>query len=201
MRGVLSAAAIAACAALALAPPALGQDILNDFRRNGTINPCQYSDNQLRRGLQGLPPDIQQYAPGLADQLSAGREGCGSGGGGGQQSADGPAAAGGGSGGGPAAKPEIRVPAPPAPEAKVRRRLADIETPTVATTAARSETPAWLAPVLAAVALLVVLASLMWFSGWSPGRFTRPLRAAFGDAAGRSADALAELRESVRLGR
>jgi hypothetical protein len=83
MRRARATAVLAAFMALSMSAPALGQDILNDFRRSGGINPCNYSDSQLRRGLQGLPPDIQQYAPGLADQLSGGREGCGAGGGGG----------------------------------------------------------------------------------------------------------------------
>ena len=194
--------------ALFVSAPALAQDILNDFRRNGTINPCQYSDGQLRRGLNGLPPDIQQYAPGLADQLSAGREGCGGGGGGG--SAQETAAAGGSGGGGtgaggggaaPAAEPAIRVPTPPAPDAKARRRLADIDTPTVAGAATGSNTPGWLAPLLAGLALAGILFTLARLGGWSPERFTRPLRASLGEASGRTADALTQLRETVRPGR
>ena len=192
--------------ALSVSAPALGQDILNDFRRNGGINPCNYSDGQLRRGLQGLPPDIQQYAPGLADQLAGGREGCGGGGGGGGEPAGAaPAASGGGGGGpsgsGPAAAPEVKVPAPPAPAAKARGRLADIATPTVAAGATGADTPGWLAPLLACVALAAILFALARFAGWSPERFTRPLRASLAEAGGRTADALTELRESVRLGR
>ena len=192
--------------ALSIPAPAFGQDILNDFRQNGRINPCQYSDGQLRRGLQGLPPDIQQYAPGLADQLSGGREGCGSGGGGGGgQGGDAAPAAGaaGGGGGGPtaaASEPAIRVPAPPAPGAKARRRLADIETPTVAA-ATGADTPGWLAPLLAVLALGAILLALARFGGWSPERFTRPLGASLGEAGGRTADAPTQLRESVRPGR
>ena len=207
MRRVRATAVLAAFTALCVAQPASSQDILNDFRRNGTINPCQYSDGQLRRGLQGLPPDIQQYAPGLGDQLAAGREGCGGGGGGGGaaggQAAE--AVAGGpvGGGGGPAAPgaaPQIRVPEPPAPDAKARSRLADIETPTVAA-AGGADIPGWLTPLLAAVALAVILFALVRFGGWSLERFTRPLRASLAEAGGRTADALAELRESARFGR
>ena len=193
--------------ALSASAPALGQDILNDFRRSGGINPCNYSDSQLRRGLQGLPPDIQQYAPGLADQLAGGREGCGGGGGGGgEPAAAAPAGSGGGGGGGPAgsepaAVREIRVPAPPAPAAKARRRLADIETPTVAGAATGADAPGWLAPLLACLALAAILFTLARFGGWSPERFTRPLRASLAEAGGRTADALTQLRESVRLGR
>lgn len=205
MRRVRATVALAAFMALSVPVPALAQDILNDFRRNGTVNPCQYTDGQLRKGLQGLPPDIQQYAPGLADQLSAGREGCGGGGGGGGEPAAGaPAATGGGGGGGPAApaaEPAVKVPAPPAPKAKARRRLADIETPTVTATGTGTDTPGWLGPLLVVLSLAAILFTLARLGGWSPERFTRPLRAALAEAGGRTADALAELRESVRLGR
>ena len=199
-------ATLAALAALSAPAPASAQDILNDFRRNGTINPCQYSDGQLRRGLQGLPPDIQQYAPGLADQLSGGREGCGAGGGGGgaQTAEGGPAAAGGAGGGGPAgpaAEPEVKISAPPTPKAKARNRLADIDTPTVTAATGGADTPGWLAPLLAALALLGILFAVVRLGGWSPERFTRPLRASLSEAGGRTSDALATLRESVRPGR
>ena len=191
--------------ALSVSAPALGQEILNDFRQNGTINPCQYSDGQLRRGLQGLPPDVQQYAPGLADQLAAGREGCGGGGGARQQpGAAAPVGTATGGGGGPVAPapaPVIKVPAPPAPKAKLRRRLADIETPTVTAAATGADTPGWLAPLLAFLSLAAIFFTAVRFWGWSPERFTRPLRASLADAGGRTSDALAELRESVRLGR
>ena len=194
--------------ALSLSAPALGQDILNDFRRNGGINPCNYSDGELRRGLNGLPPDVQQYAPGLADQLAGGREGCGGGGGGGggQPAAAAPGGAGGGGGGGPsgsgpAGTPEVKVPTPPAPTGKARGRLADIETPTVTAAATGVDVPGWLAPLLGCLVLAAVLFALARFGGWSPERFTRPLRASLAEAGGRTADALTELRESVRLGR
>ena len=203
MRRLSATAAIAAFLVLCVSAPAPAQDILNDFRRNGTINPCQYSDGQLRRGLQGLPPDIQQYAPGLADQLAAGREGCGGGGGGGLAAEAGPAAATAGGGGpaGPAGAPQVKVPAPPAPKAKARSRLADIETPTVTGAATSSDTPGWLAPVVAVAALVLLLLGLARFRGWSAERITRPLGAAYSEASGRTADAVAELRESARFGR
>lgn len=190
--------------------PAQAQEVFNDFRRNGTINPCNYSDGQLRQGLQGLPPDVQQYAPGLADQLAAGREGCG-GGGGAQPTAVAPVPTAPGapppSSPPPAAPapaaPTIRIPAPPAPKAKARARLADIDTPTVSTTAAArgSKTPDWLLPLLVFLSLGAVLLAAVRLGGFSPERFTRPLKASFGEAGGRTADALAQLRDSVRFGR
>ena len=198
--------ALSAAMALGAAAPAQAQSVFNDFRQNGTINQCNYTDGQLRQGLNGLPPDIQQYAPGLADQLAGGREGCGGGGsgGGGEPAGAAPAGSGGGggpSGSGPAGAPEVKVPAPPAPAAKARGRLADIATPTVAAGANGADTPGWLVPLLACVALAAILFALARFGGWSPERFTRPLRASLAEAGGRTADALTELRESVRLGR
>jgi len=177
MRAVPATAAITAVVALVAAAPAHAQDPFDDFRRNGTINPCNYSDNQLRKGLQGLPPDIQQYAPGLADQLAAGRGGCGGG-------------------------PRQATAAVPAPKAKARTRLTDIATPTVSTTAeAGPKTPDWLLALLLCLSLGAMLIAAVRLGGWSPERFTRPLRASFEEAGGRTADAFAQLRDTVRLGR
>ena len=203
MRAVRLTAAIVAFAALGGAVPAEAQQVFNDFRRNGTINPCNYSDQQLRQGLQGLPPDIQQYAPGLADQLAAGREGCG--GGAPQPTAAVPVpAVPGAPPTAPApAAPRIRIPAPPAPKAKARTRLAEIETPVVSPTAVAtgSDTPGWLLPLLVCVSLAVLLGAGIRFGGWSAERFTRPFRAGLAEAGGRSADAIAQLRDTVRFGR
>ena len=188
--------------ALGGAVPAQAQQVFNDFRRNGTINPCNYTDGQLRQGLQGLPPDIQQYAPGLADQLAAGREGCG---GGGQPTAAVPVPA---TPGAPPpvaapAAPKIKIPAPPAPKAQARSRLANIETPIVSTTAAATGTkiPGWLLPLLLCLSLVAVVLAAVRFGGWSPERFTRPLRASLAEAGGRTADVLAQVRDTVRFGR
>lgn len=204
MQAVRLTAAIVALTALAGAAPAEAQQVFNDFRRNGTINPCNYSDQQLRQGLQGLPPDIQQYAPGLADQLAAGREGCG-GGGAPQPTAAVPVPS--TPGAPPAAvapaAPKIRIPAPPAPKAKARTRLAEIETPVVSPTAVAdsSDTPGWLLPLLVCLSLVALLAAAIRFGGWSPERFTRPFRAGLAEAGGRTADTIAQLRDTVRFGR
>jgi hypothetical protein len=192
--------------ALGAAVPADAQQVFNDFRRNGTINPCNYTDGQLRQGLNGLPPDVQQYAPGLADQLAAGREGCG--GGGGQPTAAVPTPA---APGAPPtaptavpAAPKIKIPAPPAPKATVRTKLANIATPTVPAKLATSEssgTPGWLLPLLVCLSLVGLLIAGVRIGGWSFERFTRPFKAGLAEAGGRTADALAQLRDSVRLGR
>ena len=197
-------AAIVALMALGAAVPAQAQQVFNDFRRNGTINPCNYSDQQLRQGLQGLPPDVQQYAPGLADQLAAGREGCG-GGQAAQPTAAVPVPA---TPGAPPtapapAAPKIKIPAPPAPKAQARTRLADIDTPVVSPTAVASgsKTPGWLLPLLVCLSLLGILAAAIRLGGWSPERFTKPFRAGLAEAGGRTADAVAQLRDTVRFGR
>ena len=200
MRRLRAIAALTAATVLLGVVPAEAQNILNDFRRTGKINPCNYSDGQLRQGLQGLPPDIQQYAPGLADQLAAGREGCGGGGQPGAVAVPTLPGAPPPSGGPPT--PQVKVPPPPAPKPKPRPRIAEIQTPTVTTAVATgSDTPGWLAPVLTALTLVALFVALVRVGGYSTERFTRPLRASLGELGGRSSDALAQLRDTVRFGR
>ena len=115
---------------LAPAATAAAQNPIDDYRRNGAIDPCKYSDGQLRRGVGNLPPDVEQYAPGLADQLNQGRQGCGGGAPGGAETRQGeavpaPAAPSGGSDGGsadgsPAAARKAQIKAPPSPVATAR---------------------------------------------------------------------------------
>lgn len=201
MRGTRFTALLAALIALVSASTALAGP-LDDFRRNGTINPCRYSDRQLRDGLNGLPPDVQQYAPGLADQLSAGREGCGGASPGSQdtrqlEAVPVPGSVGGSSGGGAA---KAKVPAPPAPKSVERLRLAGLDAPNVATTTG-SDAPGWLAALLVIAGLLAALFALLRLRGISPEGVTRPLRASFADAGGRTADAVAQVWDTVRMGR
>ncbi len=202
------AAVIAAIAVFVAVAPA-SADPIDDYRRNGTIDPCKYSDGQLKRGRDNLPPDVQQYAPGLADQLNAGREGCGGSSPGGanpRQTQAVPTPGKPTNGGGPggtdsaAAVGKPSVPAPPAPTAVARRRLADISTPAVSARVDEGA-PGWLAPLLIALAVVAALVAALRLTGVGAERFTRPLRASFGEAGGRSADAAAELWDRVRLGR
>ena len=66
--------------ALAAARARAQNDLYNDFQSDGQIDPCAYSPGQLQNGLDNLPPDLQQYAPGFADQLRSGLEAqCGGG--------------------------------------------------------------------------------------------------------------------------
>ena len=199
MRTAWLTALLATLAALATASTALAGP-LDDFRRNGRIDPCRYSDRQLRDGLNGLPPDVQQYAPGLADQLSAGREGCGGASPGSSdtrqlEAVPTPGTAGGGEGGGGKAK----VPAPPVPKASERQRLAALDTPEVA--GAGSDAPGWLAPLLIVLGAGAALLAFLRLRGASADGVARPLRASFAEAGGRTADAFSELWDRVRMGR
>lgn len=198
----------ALAAVLAVAVPAVAMaDVYDDYRRDGQINPCRYSDRQLKNGLNGLPPDIRQYSPGLADQLSAGREGCGGSAPGSapdtrqRQSVPVPVPVpGAGSGGGPAGADHVRVPAPPAPSPARRDRLAALATPSESARLG-SHVPGWLGIVLGGLALAGAAAAAVRLGGFGPGRLPRRLGASFADAGGRTADAFAELWDSVRLGR
>lgn len=207
------AAAIAAIALLvAVAPASAGP--IDDYRRDGTIDPCKYSDGQLKRGRNNLSPDVEQYAPGLADQLNSGREGCGgsspgsanprrtqvvpapgaSKGGGRPGGSNGSGAAAGGR------AAEGNIAAPPAPTAAARRRLADISTPPVSARI-NDGAPGWVKWLLLALLALAALVAVLRRGGLDTERFTSPLRASFGDAGGRTADAAAEVWDRVRLGR
>jgi hypothetical protein len=204
----LLAAAVAVICLLVTVAPA-SADPINDYRRNGNINPCKYSDGQLKKGLGNLPPDVEQYAPGLADQLQQGREGCGGGSTGTPQTqavpapgnptnggdGSGGAAGGAGAAGAAAARPKAKILDPPAPKAAARTRLADVSTPAVSAHF-NDGAPAWLAPVLIALLALAALAALVRFAGLGarfPRRRRRP-RPPAGDVA-------AQLWDSVRLGR
>ncbi len=179
------------------AVPAYG-DIYDDYRRSGSINPCNYSDGQLRNGLKNLPPDIQQYAPGLGDQLAAGREGCG---GGGDNRittvVPGPGAPTGGGTAGPAP-----IPKPPAPKPNRAVALAGAdEVKPVALAQTGSDVPGWLTPILIGFLVAGAGAFGLYLSGRRPDKLTRPLKASVGDAEGRLSDALAQLRDTFRYGR
>ncbi len=106
-----------------------------------------------------------------------------------------------GSGGGGGGSQKAKVPAPPAPTPDARVRLADLATPPIIGDASGSDAPGWLLSVLLGLGAVAALVALARVRGSSPERITRPLRASFADAGGRTADAFAQLRDSVRLGR
>jgi hypothetical protein len=182
--------AVSLAAALVLAPAgsALAQnDLYNDYKKDGQVNPCNYSPGQVKKNLRDLPPDVQQYAPGLADQL---RRPCG----GAPQSApvqQSPAAPA-PKGGGPPAPPSPdrpSVPSPPAPKSPVVRAVNATAPPVPANTG--EGFPGWLVAVLvglAAVAFGVMLAGR--YGGLELESLTRPLRASLAEAGGRLEDRL-----------
>jgi hypothetical protein len=199
---LLAAAVAMVCLSVTVAPASA--DPINDYRRNGTINPCKYSDGQLKKGLGNRSPDVEQYAPGLADQLRQGREGCGGGSTGTPQTQAVPApgnptnggdgTGGTGAGAAAAARPKAKILDPPAPKASARTRLADISTPPVSQDF-NDGAPGWLVPVLVALLALAAVAALVRFADL-PGRFPRRRRPR--PPAG---DVAAQLWDSVRLGR
>jgi hypothetical protein len=196
---------------LAAAPAvASAQKLFQDFQRDGSINPCKYSDGQLRKGLQGVPPDLQQYAPGFSDQLRAGRGNCGggagsgaggAGGAGGSQQDNGQNGGGVGGGGGPGGggpndgKPQIAK--PPMPGVPAKSAVAGTPTPKIDAVATGSQVPGWLY-LLAVLALAAgAVAVVARRRGWSTQRLN-PLRVAMAEAGGRTADAAATTRDRLR---
>lgn len=209
---------MAVTGALVLAGPTLASPI-DDYRRNGTIDPCKYSDGQLKRGLKDLPPDVEQYAPGLADQLNAGRESCGTSGSNPRQTEGVPAPGapgnggdgsggkgGGGKGGGvgsgavDAAGNLLAIPAPPSPTPAFQRRLAGAGAPRVAARIG-GDPPGWILPVLLILLAGAAVVAVVRLTGASAQRVTRPLGAAFTEAGARTSDSMVELWDRVRLGR
>jgi len=207
----VTAALLAAIGVAALAPAAHAQDpnnpVLQDLQNDGQINnPCQYSPEQLRQGINNLPPDVQQYgdtgvggcnAPNAPPQAPP------------QVDVNGEpligvaGQPGGGPPGGPPAPPatQIEVPEPPAPRTEPIDGFATAASPPIGVQPSGSDAPWWL-PLLGAAVLLVGLALLVKRQrGWSAERFTRPARAATADAGGRTADGAAEVWDWMRLGR
>lgn len=199
-------ALLALLLALVWAGPAAA-DPYEDYREDGQINACDYSDSELRQGLDGLPPDVLQYSPGLADQLAAGREGCG---GGAPGSSTDPrqyetvplvsGTSGGNGTGGAEAPAKAKIPDPPAPSAAAKARLAEITAPPVSATT-RSDVPGWVVALLVAAGLGAILFTLARTSDLGSERVLRPLRASFAEAGGRTADAAAQVFDSLRPGR
>ena len=202
MRRLLALIALAPTLALAAAAPAAA-DPYDDYRSDGSINPCNYSADELQRSRDALPPDVIQYSPGLADQLAAGQEGCG-----GQapgaapETRDAevvpglPSAGGGGSAQTGDAR-RARILDPPTPKAADQVRLANLATPAPSVKPGSEEMPGWVLVVLGGLALLGLLAFFAT-RALAGGLGGRPLA---GGPGGRISDALTEAWESVRLGR
>lgn len=193
---------LVAAAALALAPPAMAgsfQQLYRDYRDDGRINGCNYSDAQLRGGQGDLPPDVEQYAPSLAEQIAAARDQrCGGGGGSGQGEDPGDSASAKASkAAANAAKPDkADVPEPPKPR-EVAPRLASVRGPQVSEAAALDDAsePAWLLVLAGVVAVLVAAVLVARRYG------VRGVGAATDEAGARAADTAAEFKDWIRIGR
>ena len=197
----LAGAAVTALALVAAAPAQAQSDLYNDFQTDGQIDACAYDPGTLQDGLNNLPPDLQQYAPGFADQLRAGLEAqCG----GGAVPAPGEEAGvpvPGGTGGGPPTTTRVNTPAAPKPSD--RPVIGNVPAPGVAAAPAGSDPPGGLLPLLAIGAALVALliAAGSRFTGFGLERITRPLGVSFSDAGARTGEAFAFARDVVRFGR
>ncbi len=216
MRRAIVTACLAAGALGAFAPAAGAQDpfraIIDDWRADGQVTPCKYTPAQLNATLN-LPGDIEQYAPGLIDQIQNALQTQAAGACDrrpepepAEEAAPAPAPVQPPSA--PTPEPVVEVSRPPAPEEvrKVVEAVAKAPAPPVAASGAlrgaEAPAPVWLLGALAAAAALAGLAALVaWFFGWSAERFTRPLTAATAEAGGRGADVFAEFRDWLRLGR
>ena len=161
-------------------------EIFGDYRGDGDLDGC-YSPGDLYSAGQQIPPDIEQYAPGFGNALSA-SPGCASGGGPAPQPADeeepAPISS---AGPGPAPPPDVTkkaVAEPPAPKAVDPPVVSALPRPALDTASAvvRSETPGALIALLIAAGVAVALAlgwTLAWLMGWSTERITKPLFATF----------------------
>ena len=140
----LAGAAVAALALVAAAPAQAQNDLYNDFQSDGQIDACAYNPGQLQNGLDSLPPDLQQYAPGFADQLRAGLEAqCG----GGAVPAPGEESGvpvPGGAGGGPPTTTRVNTPAAPKPTD--RPVIGNVPAPGVSAIPDGNDPPGWLLP-------------------------------------------------------
>jgi hypothetical protein len=199
-RRLLVPALLAGCLGALPAPAAAQNRLFQDYRRDGVINPCSYSRGELQRGLQGLPPDVEQYVPGLSDQL---RRSC--------AGAPAPAAptqpeepaavVPPSTGGAPPPPPKSRVvvPRPPAPRVSAPKPVAGVAPKVDA--GPIGILPDWLAGVLAALAAGGLATVLAMRYGLGDGGFPRSLRASVLEAGERTGDALAQVWDRLRLGR
>ena len=179
---------VAVLVPLALPAGAAADDfsrIFGDYKSDGTIDNC-YRPDQIDNAGRHIPPDIEQYAPGFGDALSAAGTQCNTQ----APAADpedeepAPVSAGSPGPGAPAVKKKKAVREPPAPELTAGVVETDLAAPEVlpAAAAVSGETPGALIALLVAAGIAVLLAlgwTLAWFMGWSPERLTKPLFAAF----------------------
>ena len=76
IRPLMKLTIAAALAALLL--PSLAeadfQTLFDDYRADGAINGCNYSQSDLSAGLSSVPSDVRQYDPGFSEAINAALE-------------------------------------------------------------------------------------------------------------------------------
>ena len=159
--------------------------IFGDYKDNGQINGC-YRPDQIHNAGSGIPPDIEQYAPGFGDALSSAQTRCGSGQvPGNEPEKQQPALISAGTPGpGSHIEKKKAVREPPAPKVPLPAVPASLAGPQIVPAGASvsSDTPGALVALLVAAGIALALAiawTVAWFMGWSPERLTKPVSAAF----------------------
>ncbi|HEV2813940.1 MAG TPA: hypothetical protein VGW10_11870, partial [Solirubrobacteraceae bacterium] len=69
--------ALAAALALLVAPAASADpfdDVFADYQKDGKIDPCAHSPEELQQAKSDIPNDIEQYAPDFPAELDAAME-------------------------------------------------------------------------------------------------------------------------------
>jgi hypothetical protein len=206
---------LAAVCALTLLVPATAladpfDDVFADYQKDGKIDPCAHSPEELQQAKADIPNDIEQYAPDFPAELDAAMEararGCGSGDGSQdsvQPGAGAPSAAGGTPAPPPATTPNPPGQAPGPPSTAQPAQPADDGA--IANAAARDDdggsgVPA---PLVALIVLgaLLALSALVWglfrFFGWEP-RWLLDARHATAEAGWRTGGAWADFTDWLR---
>src|SRR4051812_39225528 len=74
-RRALTAVVLLALLAVPAAASAAGfEPIYRHFKADGAVSSCRWSDAQLRAAERDIPADVDQYAPGFAEQIAAARQ-------------------------------------------------------------------------------------------------------------------------------
>ena len=202
------AAALALLPAVALADAF--DDVFADYRKDGKIEPCAHSEADLKAARDGIPNDIEQYAPDFPAELDQAleeraRSGCKD-----QAAGGGAADTGSPTGGTPAggtstppAQPNTPGQAPQPPGAATPADAAAdgaIANAAARDTGSESEAPAPLV-ALAALAAVLLLGGLVWgvfrFFAWEP-RWLLGARHAVTEAGWRASGTWADFTDWLR---
>jgi cobalamin biosynthesis Mg chelatase CobN len=224
---VLAGAVLALSAGPAAAQTSLTNKVLGDFAKDGVIDPCKHTSEQLRLALKNIPPDFEQYAPDYSAAIEAALEARARGECAPKKKSKGDAAEPAGGGGAaptPTPGPAAAAPAPAAggPSTTVVEDPPEPETAPVAATAtaapaaradralervatARASNPAPAPVVLLALLAAVLAASALFLmavrrNGWEQGRLA-PVTHAWREASFRTSGLWEDFRDWLRVGR